>query len=244
MPKVDVTWSARRAAIVISILSLSPFGIGAAHAQPHPAVLTRIGHIRRLSPEEADRGYAIHLRAVVTYYDCEMGDLFIQDATGGIWIDPDPDRLNLHAGDLVEVDGVTETGYFSPDIAKARIRSLGPGRLPKPKRVSSEELASGRDDAALIAVDAVVRSATEHNGKLTLSVALGGLEIQATVLQYRPLSVNIADAKVRISGVLSGVYSGNNQFMGFQLLVPNGAAVEILRPASCFLRRCAAFVFC
>ena len=232
MPKVDVTWSARRAAIVISILSLSPFGIGAAHAQPHPAVLTRIGHIRRLSPEEADRGYAIHLRAVVTYYDWEMGDLFIQDATGGIWIDPDPDRLNLHAGDLVEVDGVTETGYFSPDIAKARIRSLGPGRLPKPKRVSSEELASGRDDAALIAVDAVVRSATEHNGKLTLSVALGGLEIQATVLQYRPLSVNIADAKVRISGVLSGVYSGNNQFMGFQLLVPNGAAVEILEPPS------------
>jgi len=235
MHKVDEIWSVRLAVIAMAMLALSPTGIGEAGAQARPAtslpVLTHIGQIRRLSPEDADRSYPVHLRAVVTYYDWEMSDLFIQDATAGIWIDPGSARFDLHPGELVEVDGVTKAGYFAPDVCRTRIRSLGQGHLPTPRRVASEELASGRDDAEWIAVEAVVRSASEHNAKLALSVATGGLEFQATVLNYSPLSTNVADAKVRMSGVLSGIYSGNNQFMGFQLLVPNGAAVEVLESA-------------
>ena len=63
-------------------------------------VLTHISQIRQLTADQAARGYPVRIRAVVTYYsptgpnflgrDTYMSaatpDLFVQDATAGVWV--------------------------------------------------------------------------------------------------------------------------------------------------------------
>ena len=50
--------------------------------------LTHIEQIREMSIEEAGRGYPVRIRGVVTYFNQNAGDLFIQDSTAGIWVNP------------------------------------------------------------------------------------------------------------------------------------------------------------
>ena len=39
-----------------------------------------------MTVEEAKQSRAVRLRGVITYYDPEEPDLFVQDSTGGIWV--------------------------------------------------------------------------------------------------------------------------------------------------------------
>src|SRR5712692_6841684 len=72
-------------------------------------VFTKIQPIRQLSAAEAARGFPVHVRAVVTHYDRGAGNLFIQDATAGIFVDSDK-RLEIERGQEIELSGVTGPG--------------------------------------------------------------------------------------------------------------------------------------
>ena len=57
--------------------------------------LTTIRQIRHLKASTPDIG--VHVRGVVTYYDTVAPNLFVQDPTGGIWVDlRENPRPNLH----------------------------------------------------------------------------------------------------------------------------------------------------
>src|SRR5207244_7565922 len=112
-----------------------------AHGQGHPALasaalplLTRAEQVRQLSAEQAERGYPVRLRGVVTYFDSGSPDLFVQDSTAGIWVDlGDSTKLSLRAGELVEVKGVSSAGDFAPQVSRPRVRILD----RKSKRLNS-----------------------------------------------------------------------------------------------------------
>jgi hypothetical protein len=73
-----------------------------AAAAPNLPVLTSIEQVRRLTPDEARRGYPVHLKAVVTYFDPADPELFLQDATGGIWVGWTPNMPKTAPGELIE----------------------------------------------------------------------------------------------------------------------------------------------
>ncbi len=52
----------------------------------------------------AKKNYEVRLRAVITYYDPEEPDLFVQDSTSGIWVNLEIVKPNVpfNTGDLVE----------------------------------------------------------------------------------------------------------------------------------------------
>src|SRR5690242_13412752 len=97
----------------------APHAKGAAANLP---VLTQVSQIRKLTPDQVARGYPVHIRAVVTYYspvgpnflgrDAYMSaatpDLFIQDSTAGIWVNVPPTAPALSAGQVIDIEGVTE----------------------------------------------------------------------------------------------------------------------------------------
>jgi CheY-like chemotaxis protein len=68
-----------------------------------------------MTREQAKQASPVHLKGVITYYDSDEPDHFIQDSSGGIWINLEVVKPNvpLSAGDLVEIQGVTE----APDLA-------------------------------------------------------------------------------------------------------------------------------
>ncbi len=197
-------------------------------AKANLPTLTHVEQIRRMTPEEAGRSYPVRIRGVITCYCWETGDLFIQDSTAGIFVDPGPTKLDLHSGQLVEVKGVSGSGDLAPEIHEPRYQNLGEASLPIARLVSSDELASGRQDSQWIEAEAVVRSAAEREDRLVLNASAGTFEFRTIILNYRPLSTDLVDAKIHIRGVFGGIYTSKQQLVGFQLLVPNRDCIQIV----------------
>src|SRR5215208_5149110 len=76
--------------------------------------LTKVQQIRDLDLEKAKKNYPIHLQAVVTDYDREGHITFVQDQSAGIFVDTHEMKLDLEAGQFVEVEGFTGPGDFAP----------------------------------------------------------------------------------------------------------------------------------
>jgi PAS domain S-box-containing protein len=179
--------------------------------------------------EEAGRGYPVRIRGVVTYFNRAAIDLFIQDSTAGTWIDPGETTLELHAGELVQVEGISGIRDFGPVIEHARFRSLGEAPLPNPRRPTSDELASGKLDSQWVEMQGVVRSVAERDGGLVLNVSSGAFECRVFVLKYPAVPTDILDGRIRLRGVFSGLYDPSNfRFIGFQVLTPSWRDVKVL----------------
>ncbi|MGI9074313.1 MAG: hypothetical protein ACR2JB_24045 [Bryobacteraceae bacterium] len=74
-----------RAAVVTMcafLVLLAISGPGLAEVSTTLPTLTSSTGVRSLTPQEARRGYPIHLRAVVTYFDPITPNMFVQDAKG------------------------------------------------------------------------------------------------------------------------------------------------------------------
>src|SRR5947209_19000854 len=81
--------------------------------------LTRASEIHALSPRQAARGYPVRLRAVVTYYGGRGLEFFVQDSSGGIYVEAGNTEVAVQPGQEVEVNGVTAAGAFAPHIEGA-----------------------------------------------------------------------------------------------------------------------------
>src|SRR6266568_1036880 len=194
--------------------------------QPLP-VLTRVKDIRELTPAQANLAYRVHVRAVVTYEDDQ--DVFIQDATAGIWV-ADAGQLGLRSGDLVLMDGVSASADFAPEIAKPRARVLGKAPLPLARRVGFDRLVSGVEDSQWVEVEGIVHRATIEDGHLLLDVAVGEGRLTARIPAYSgtvPARLVDADARVVIRGAAGALFNQKNQLLGVLLYVSSLAQVRI-----------------
>jgi len=194
--------------------------------------LETIREVRQLPSEKARAGYPIHVRGVVTYADKVQNDLFVQDSTGGIFVNSDATATPLQSGQTVEVTGISGPGDFASQIENPRIQVLGEGPLPVPKRVSGEEFATGFEDSQFVEIEGVVRSAAESQNRLLLHVASGTVIVPVYVLNYKPVPGDLVGAKVSVQGVSGGAYNPRMQFLGATLLVPGLKNLTIEQPAS------------
>src|SRR5437879_4728735 len=131
--------------------------------------LDRVAQIRALSPSEAAQGFPVRVHGVVTHYDPALPDLFVQGATGGIYVACQK-GVAVKQGDSVEVTGITGPGEFAPVIENPQIRVLGSGVLPPPAKVSLEDLASGSYDSVWVEVRGTVLSVVVENHRVGLQV--------------------------------------------------------------------------
>jgi len=126
---------------------------------PGLPVLTRIEQIRSLPRAEAERGYPVKIHACVTFSDLAYQILFVQDASGPIFVDfPPAYNTQLVNGEKVLIEGVTELPDFAPNIKATTIQSLGRGRPPDPAPLSYEELQRINNDSKWAELDGVIRS--------------------------------------------------------------------------------------
>jgi PAS domain S-box-containing protein len=209
-------------------------------AQPEPPaktslpVLTRIEEVRRLTPDQAKLGYPIRLRAVVTYYGGPGWEFFIQDSSGGIYVDdPTAQDFGVQAGQEVEIEGITAPGDFAPVITKPRLRVLGRTPMPRAKGSSFEQLMSGKEDSQWVEVQGVVRTAREESGHSVLELALSSGRLAVRIPLVDATIPRLVDATVRLRGVCGGLFNQKRQLVGVQLFVPSLAYVRVdEKPAS------------
>jgi PAS domain S-box-containing protein len=202
---------------------------------PDLPVLTSARQIRALSRVQAQRGYPVHLTAIVTYYEPTQG-AFVQDSTGGVYVNV-PVGANgspaLNPGDLIDLRGVAEQPDFAPQVGKPRWRIVGRAPLPAPQRVSFQEMASTRDDSQWVEVEGIVRSAEVEAAtkilRLTVAVAGGIISVQIPNF-HRTVPPGLNDAEVLIDGACGAVYNPRNQLIGILLSTPSLRQVRVLEP--------------
>lgn len=198
-------------------------------------LLTKAQQIRELTVDQANRGYPVKLRAVVTYFDATAFDFFVEDSSAGIYIDDaDQASRSFAPGDLLEIEGVTEEPDFAPQIGKPRFKVLGRAALPAPRKVDFDALISTREDSQLVEFEGVVHDTTRQEKGLMLGFSgSGGGRLQAYVLDSRGLDADrLVDARVRVDGVVLSVFNQKNQLESIDIHVLNASQLTVLEPAA------------
>ncbi len=205
---------------------------GALWAQNPLPTLTRVEQIRKLSADQANRRYPVRLRGVVTYFDRNRPNVFVQDETGGIWVQWPQNGPALRAGQRVLLRGVTGQPGFAPSVYDPDVKILGEAPLPVPRRVSFEQMASTAEDARWVEIEGVVRSAQPDPGRpaQVLNVSVAGGRIRAILPEPDFAAGRLIDAKVRLRGVCGAQFNPRRQMTGVNLFLPHRRVIQVLDP--------------
>ena len=110
-------------------------------------LLTEVAAVRSLPRSEAEKKIAVHLRGVITTRSGWTNSFFLQDSTAGIAVDLVDKHADFHAGEVVEVEGVSEPGSFAPSVLAERVKVVGHGAFPKPTLFRMRDLTGGNLDS-------------------------------------------------------------------------------------------------
>ena len=168
----------------------------------------------------AEPSHRVHLIATVTYYEPGEQTLFVEDATGAVYVKTDH-PYPLHRGDLVQIDGWTAGSYRTTVALNPTIKVLGHGsfhRIKVSTHQSYEELMAGKFDCRYVIMQGVIRSAlVETHGSanvLELEILMPGGMVQGYLQNYRGLDLErLVDATVQVSGVVGGQFNARWQLM-------------------------------
>ena len=110
------------------------------------SVLDKVEAARVAAANPSNYGKPVRIKGVVTYCDPEWHLLFLQDASGGFFINLKDEVQGLEAGQLVEVSGKLAPGNRGIDDPDFRL--LGPAPMPAPQplpgcRAGAPELRPG-----------------------------------------------------------------------------------------------------
>lgn len=191
-------------------------------------VLTRVADVRQLSPKEAARRYPVLLKGVVTYGHLGDYSFFLQDRTGGIYVDgSDVGQPGVHAGEYISLTGLTGAGEFAPVIVSPHLTITGEARMPQAIKSSVSEILSGSLDSQWIEMSAIVRSVKLHGNEALLRADANGISFNLSILDVQQLPTWLLDAKIRIQGVCGSEFNRRRQLVGFHLQVPSLKYVQV-----------------
>jgi len=188
------------------LVLLAPWNASSQTENATPA-LTNVIQVRQLPPEIAGKNLPVQLHGVVTYYDPLVYNLFIQDATAGIFVLMETNLAGtLAAGQAITLAGVSARGDFAPIVRSPEIRVLGPGQMPVPHRINFDQLATGLEDSQWIEVSGLVRSATALNDpyhdRYYLSLLMDGQRLMVSVRGLdEAKAAALVNTRVRLRGV-------------------------------------------
>ena len=230
-------WGRLGALVTLSLLAASAL-VG--QAPESVRILSHVRDLRQMSSADASGGALVRIKGSVTALSGWKNSFFLQDASGGISVDRSDDA-DVHAGDEVEVTGVSGPGLFAPIILANHVQVLGRKRLPPARPASYADLAGGKQDSQRIELSGVVHSAnvSESWGRPVLFVVvdIGGGSITARVHEFpRKDFKYLVDATVRMRGVSGTTFNEKRQFIGARLFVPSldDVQVEQNAPADSF----------
>jgi len=182
------------------------------------------------------RKLRVHLRAVVTFFDPNDLNMFVQDSTGGIyvrWLSKGP---HPEAGQLIDLEGVAALEDFAPQVNDPSWKLISNGALPVPKAASYQDMASTALDSRWVEIQGVVRQTarlrrTPLENLFWMKLAMAGGEVEVNMPWSDGLRQDLVDAEVRVRGVCGAEFNAKNQLIGVQLYTPNDRQIQVVTPA-------------
>jgi hypothetical protein len=228
--------SATTCGFALWVLGSFPAAEGAAVA--NKPVLTNAQQIRLLTRDEAGRGYPVRLRAVVTYFEPAWNTLFVQDATGGLFVfPPEIPRPALRPGQEVELEGesMRTTGPTANGVQERMLRVTGTGPLPRPAPTTFNEMISGRPDGNLVELQGYARTLWNERQRMEIDLAVDGGKVRVHLPWPvgQPPNLDWLHARLRVTGVAGlDLHEKNpDQVIGVRLFAPGPEAFEVVECA-------------
>ena len=184
--------------------------------------LTNAHAVISLSPERAALSLPVSVKGVVTAADPALkGRFFIQDETGGVFVD-NANGVRPHPGDLLQVAGITHPGAYAPIITAPRLTQLGTAALPAARPISIERLISGAEDSQRIEISGMVRDARIDGERLAVDLASGGYRFRAYLPTNQIVNPhNLIAAEVRVRGTAAESHNRSlRHFISPEIYVP------------------------
>ncbi len=187
--------------------------------------LTSAGEIQQLGSETASKALPVRLKGTVLALSGWKNSFFLHDTSGVISVDR-TDAAEVHAGDEVELTGVSGAGKFAPVVVADHVGVLGRGRMPAPKRAAYLDLAGGGEENQWVETGGVVREAaiSESLGRriLFLTMTVEGKTVVARVYNFPDRTFgDLVDATVRVRGVGGKILNNGRQLVGVRIFVPD-----------------------
>jgi PAS domain S-box-containing protein len=215
------------------------------------APLTNVAQVLALSPAVANQSLEVRCEGMVTFHWPSARLLFVQDATGGIFVDTDEAAEDARPGEWVEARGVTGAGRYSRVVTLGKIKRV-PAREPvRPRTATLAELAAGGDDAQLVAAEGVARAAEwRPSGELVLTLADSNVTCRVLFhgLASNAVPRDLVDSRVRVTGVCLVDLGPENKVqgailwgrslddIGFVAAAPSEGSIPISRVADLLAR--------
>jgi len=197
-------------------------------------ILRAVQQVRHLPADALNKNPEVHIRGVVTYYDPIVPNLFVQDASGGIWIDlTGTSKTPPEPGQLLDLSGQVARG-FTPYIAKPDWKVLGTAPSPMAIPLTYEQARTGRFDSQWVEMDGVVRSFVQEaeGDVLVIDAVTPSGSFKVRVPGYHaPFPMELVDAKIRFRGVCGTAFNRRNQIIAIHLFEPTLKDSRILESA-------------
>ncbi|HEY5296671.1 MAG TPA: ATP-binding protein [Verrucomicrobiae bacterium] len=196
------------------------------------SLLVDAAEVHRLKREEAQRGYPVRIRGVVTSILPEHQAFTIQDSSRGIYvIDFSESRSDPpHIGEFLEVNGVSDAGSFAPVINASHVKNLGLGNLPEPVHPTWDQLLNGSLDAQYVEIQGILTSVQSNSvilltpdGRITADLRVNGLKNE-DLQRYE-------DALIRVRGCLFATWDYVTHRVKVGEIRIYGADITVEQPA-------------
>ena len=225
--------------LVVFLAFLMPRPCAAQSAEiARPLPTLRTAHAAHsLSAVEADRKYPVHLRLVISYFDPFIDSrhdvIFGCDATGCIFLISYAPVPQVHAGSMIEVEGVTSKGEFAPIVDQATIQLVGESHIPAiAPRVSRTQMMTGEEDGQWVEAEGIVHSVSESGPDVTLDLTTTDGPISATTVKERGGNYDrLVDSTVLVRANVAPFVTKNRQLIGVRLFFPSLTALKVEDPS-------------
>jgi signal transduction histidine kinase len=233
---------------ILFALIAMPWLILARAQEVLPAEITTVRELRKLTPEQASESLPVRITGVVTYIEKLRSMAFIQDETGGAFFNPgngwgkapNSRSVDVAAGDLVEIRGVTTPGNFAPYIQRippdlVEAKTLGKAPFPDPVRVESGRLFDAQLDGLWVEVEGVVRTMHLFENRLLLEMTNGLEDFTVAVFgewQRDKLPRHLDGSRIRALGVFGSIPDRQRRLIGVRVYSQSIDLIEVLDPGA------------
>jgi signal transduction histidine kinase len=203
-------------------------------ANTNLATLGQVSQVRRLSAQDASRGYPVHVTGVTTYWDTATYLYFVQDHSSGIYIDPSRLERQLAGGHgrRLEIEGFTGPGDYAPVIVAQKVTDLGEGGLPSPASPTFQKMMTGEYDSQWVVLRGVVRNQWGQTNATILALSTGDNVIKVSI-RTPPSGAggdqgrSLIDAGVEVQGVCSTIFDEHRRLQNVELQVPSWSQLTV-----------------
>ena len=165
-------------------------------------VLRTIREVNQLSNIEARNAYSVQLEGTVTYSDPEWGLLFVEDASGAIYVNVHGMKTSYPAGSRVKIEAVTGPGDVDTVLVNPKIEVVGKAELPTPERRTLSYINAQKADSRFVSARGVLRACDESWKRICYRMFDGDVSALIVAPQLSSAeSRRLVGATVRVRGV-------------------------------------------